>query len=330
MNKITTAIAALLATAAVSAAQAEELRVSSTAPETSPWGVWLAAAGARVAELTNGELTLNIFYGGQLGDEQTTMNLLIRGRVDIAAVSTSAAGMVEPGLEAIHLPFAWASDAQFDCAVDNYLMPMMTEMLASSNIVPIGSFEVPAFVLFSRQPIASPGDLVGLNWRAVPTRVSVGFLNAIGAHAVPLGNADMVTSLQTGAVDGAETSGLYGIAIGLHQIAPNLLMTQQTRVVGTIMMQRSAWEALSEEHRAALSEALSDVDSLRVNVRRVERTMIDNAAAAGLSVVELDATTRAEWEQAAADAYEPLLTEIGGRAQEVWATMQTAKAACTN
>lgn len=36
MNKFTTAIAALLAATAVSAAQAEELRMSSTAPETSP------------------------------------------------------------------------------------------------------------------------------------------------------------------------------------------------------------------------------------------------------------------------------------------------------
>ena len=330
MNKFTTAVAALLATTAVSAAQAEELRMSSTAPETSPWGVWLAAAGERVAELTDGELTLNIFYGGQLGDEQATMNLLIRGRIDIAAVSTSAAGLVEPGLEAIHLPFAWSSDAEFDGAVDNHLMPMIGDILSSNNIVPIGSFEVPAFVLFSRQAIASPGDLVGQNWRAVPTRVSVGFLNALGAHGVPLGNADMVTSLQTGAVDGAETSGLYGIAIGLNQIAPHLLMTQQTRVVGLLMMPGAVWERLSEEHRAALSEAFSDVDSLRVNVRGVERSMIDNAAANGLTVVELNDTTRAEWQQAAADSYDTLLTEIGGRAREVWATVQEAQAACSN
>jgi TRAP-type C4-dicarboxylate transport system substrate-binding protein len=33
----------------------------------------------------------------------------------------------------------------------------------------------------------------------------------------------MVTSLQTGAVDGAETSGLFGIALGIHQIAPKIL-----------------------------------------------------------------------------------------------------------
>jgi TRAP-type C4-dicarboxylate transport system substrate-binding protein len=128
----------LLATTGVSASQAEELRVSTTAPEASPWGAWIAGVGERVDEMTNGDLKLSIFYGGQLGDEQTTMNLLMRGRVDIAAVTTNAIGLIEPGVEAIHLPFAWESDAQFDCAVDNYLMPMIGEMLDGKGVVPVG------------------------------------------------------------------------------------------------------------------------------------------------------------------------------------------------
>jgi TRAP-type transport system periplasmic protein len=163
----------------VSVSQAEELRVSTTAPEASPWGAWIAGVGERVDEMTNSDLKLSIFYGGQLGDEQTTMNLLMRGRVDIAAVTTNAIGLIEPGVEAIHLPFAWESDAQFDCAVDNYLMPMIGEMLDGKGVVPVGMAELPPFVMFSRDAIEQPGDLAGLNFRAVPTRVSTGFLNAM-------------------------------------------------------------------------------------------------------------------------------------------------------
>jgi hypothetical protein len=33
--------------------------------------------------------------------------------------------------------------------------------------------------MFSRDAIEQPGDLAGLNFRAVPTRVSTGFLNAM-------------------------------------------------------------------------------------------------------------------------------------------------------
>jgi TRAP-type C4-dicarboxylate transport system substrate-binding protein len=330
MTRYATIIAALLATTGVSVAQAEELRVSTTAPEASPWGAWIAGVSQRVDEMTDGDLKLNVFHGGQLGDEQTTMNLLARGRVDIAAVTTNAIGLIEPGVEAIHLPFAWENDAQFDCAVDNHLMPMIGEMLDGSGAVPVGVVEIPPFVLFSREAIEQPGDLVGLNFRAVPTRVSVGFLNAMGAHAVPLGNTDMVTSLQTGAVDGAVTSGLFGITLGIHQIAPNILLTRHSRVVGTFLVSESVWTGLSESNRAALAEAMSDVDSLRANVRGVEGAMIANVANGGVNVVELDAATRAAWQEAALAAYDGLLAEIGGRAPEVWETMQTAKAACAN
>ena len=331
MNRFTTIIAAaLLATTGVSVAQAKELRLATTAPEKSPWGAWLGGVATKVSELTNGDLTLSIFYGGQLGDEQASMNLLTRGRVDIAGLSTSAVGLLEPGVEAIHMPFAWDSDAQFDCAVDNHLLPMINEMLDGKGAVLVGSIEIPPFVMFSREGIEQPGDLKDLNMRAVPTRVSVGYLNAMGAHAVPLGNSDMVSSLQTGAVDGADTSGLFGIALGLHKMAPNITLTKHSRQVGTLLVSETVWADLSESERAALAEATSDHASLRAGVRGAENFMIDNAAKEGTKVIALDDATRGAWKEAAAASYDALLAEIGGRAPEVWETMQAAKAACGN
>ena len=331
MNRFTTIIAAaLLATTGVSVAQAKELRLATTAPEKSPWGAWLGGVATKVSELTNGDLTLSIFYGGQLGDEQASMNLLTRGRVDIAGLSTSAVGLLEPGVEAIHMPFAWDSDAQFDCAVDNHLLPMINEMLDGKGAVVVGSVEIPPFVMFSREGIEQPGDLKDLNMRAVPTRVSVGYLNAMGAHAVPLGNSDMVSSLQTGAVDGADTSGLFGIALGLHKMAPNITLTKHSRQVGTLLVSETVWADLSESERAALAEATSDHASLRAGVRGAENFMIDNAAKEGTKVIALDDATRGAWKEAAAASYDALLAEIGGRAPEVWETMQAAKAACGN
>ena len=331
MNRFTTIIAAaLLATTGVSVAQAKELRLATTAPEKSPWGAWLGGVATKVSELTNGDLTLSIFYGGQLGDEQASMNLLTRGRVDIAGLSTSAVGLLEPGVEAIHMPFAWDSDAQFDCAVDNHLLPMINEMLDGKGAVVVGSIEIPPFVMFSREGIEQPGDLKDLNMRAVPTRVSVGYLNAMGAHAVPLGNSDMVSSLQTGAVDGADTSGLFGIALGLHKMAPNITLTKHSRLVGTLLVSETVWADLSESERAALAEATSDRASLRAGVRGAENFMIDNAAKEGTKVIALDDATRGAWKEAAAASYDALLAEIGGRAPEVWETMQAAKSACGN
>ena len=330
MNRFTKIVAAaVLAASSAGVAAADELRLATTAPEASPWGAWLGGVAESVNELTNGSLTLNIFYGGQLGDEQTTMNLLTRGRVDIAGVTTSAIGLVEPGVEAIHMPFAWDSDAQWDCAVDNHLLPMLGDMLEGKGAVPVGYIEIPPFVMFSRDGIEQPADLDGLNMRAVPTRVSVGYLNAMGAHAVPLGNTDMVTSLQTGAVDGADTSGLFGIALGLHKMAPNITLTKHSRNVGTLLISDTVWAGLSESNRAALAEALSDHASLRAGVRGAENFMISNAAQNdGTNVIELDAATRAAWTEAAAASYDDLLAEIGGRAPEVWETMQAAKTAC--
>jgi len=113
-------------------------------------------------------------------------------------------------------------------------------------------------------------------------------------------------------------------------MAPNITLTKHSRQVGTLLVSETVWADLSESERAALAEATSDRASLRAGVRGAENFMIDNAAKEGTKVIALDDATRGAWKEAAAASYDALLAEIGGRAPEVWETMQAAKAACGN
>ena len=61
---------ATAAALAATSANAVELRLSTAAPEASPWGHTYTAFTAKVAELSGGSLTIKHFHASQLGDEQ--------------------------------------------------------------------------------------------------------------------------------------------------------------------------------------------------------------------------------------------------------------------
>ena len=84
-NLIATALAVVLA---ISAADARELRSAGAAPEKTPWGQSVNAFAAKVAELSGGSLTIKHFHASQLGDEQTTVRQVARGRLDMGGFST--------------------------------------------------------------------------------------------------------------------------------------------------------------------------------------------------------------------------------------------------
>ncbi len=91
----TLALAALAVTLSLPAA-AVELRSYGAAPAQTPWGKIADAFAAKVAELSGGKLTIKHFHASQLGDEQTAIRQVARGRLDIGFFSNTATSLVVP------------------------------------------------------------------------------------------------------------------------------------------------------------------------------------------------------------------------------------------
>ena len=323
-----TAAAAMLLSAL--SAEATELKLATTVPAKTPWGAYIAAIAKKAEVKSSGELKIEAFYGGVLGDEQATMGQLSRGRIDMAMVSIQVSALLEPGLEVLLLPFLWKDNAEFDCAIDDHIGTMIHDMLLEQKVITLGYVEVPPYVLFAADPLRTPADISGKKWRAAPTKTSVAYLNATGANAIPLGNTDMTTSLKTGGVAGASTSSVFGIALGLHKLAPYVLVTHHTRVIGNVYVSQKAWKRLSPANQKILRELFADHSAIRATARGAEKAMLGKAAKAGATVVIPNAEELAQWKAIAETTYQPLIAEFGGRSKEVWNIVQKAKAACAS
>jgi TRAP-type C4-dicarboxylate transport system substrate-binding protein len=89
---------------------------------------------------------------------------------------------------------------------------------------------------------------------------------------------------------------------------------------------RQWWESLQEADRRVLEESFPPIAESREVVRAQTAGDLVNAGSLGIVVHELTAAERDEWRRATAGVTRGLITQIGGRAREVFAVIQRGKA----
>ena len=143
-----------------------------------------------------------------------------------------------------------------------------------------------------------------------------------------MGVVDMVPALKTGQVNAIHTATVYGIAIGLHKLAPNLVFNRMSHDVGTVTVSKRVWNKLSDRQRAGLRKMAELMPELRKSIRGAEVGLLAKAAKEGATVVETSGTAHESWKPFAADAQAELVEKIGGQAPEIWAQIQDAVKSC--
>ncbi len=313
-----------------SSAMAEvELRYATAAPEPTPWGKFLLDSKVDVEKAAS-DLKLNIFFSSQLGDEQTTIRQVVRGRIDISGQSGVATSLIVPEFALLGAPFLFDSPKQSDCVFDKHVRPIFEGKMQDSGLVTLSWVEVGQPLVVSKTPIKTIADVKNYKLRIPPAQTSAQYYKVAGAAGVPMGVVDMVPALKTGQVDGIHTSIVYGIAIGLPKLAPNILTVPMfTHDIGTVTVSKKVWDKLSPAHQDALKLIDARVNELRTAIRGAEVGLLKKTAAAGVPVYTPTEAEQAEWKAAAAPAHKALVESIGGDAANIWQRIQDAKKACS-
>lgn len=327
-------LAMLTLTAAVLAAspflQARELRSSGAAPEPSPWGQVTNAFVAKVAELSGGELTIKHFHASQLGDEQTTVRQVARGRLDIGLFSNTATSLLVPEFGLLASPYTFADTAEADCVADDHLLTTFGDAMDSAGVVPIGFIEIGQQIIFSKELIKSPTDLAGVKIRTAPTKTDTLFMEGAGGSAVPLGTTDTMPALKTGNVTAVTWPTVYGIAVGYHEVASNVTVSNHVHQIGSALVSKKTWASLSEQEQGWLTEAGEVFKGLRDAVRKAEGGLLKKIEGAGVNVYRPSDDEMAAWRAVAPEVQPKIVAELGGASDATWAAINTAKETCAN
>lgn len=325
-----TAAAAAIGLGLANVASATELKLATAVPPASPWGKFTAAYVDKVAELSGGALTINAFYSSELGDEQTTVRQVARGRIDMGTFSNTAISLLVPEFALMAAPFIYDSQEQADCVVENHISETFAGPLAEAGVVGLAPFEIGHQAIFSKTLFKTPADMAGVKVRTAPTIPDTLYIQTAGATAVPMGTVDTMPALKTGGVEAVTWPIVYGVAAGYAKEAPQVTDTRHVHQVGQLIVSTRTWEGLSDQEKTWLSDATVALAPMKLAVRGAQDALLGKVAAAGATVHKPTEDEIAAWRAVAPAAQEAIIKEMGGNAQSVWDSIVAAKAACGN
>lgn len=311
-----------------SAAAQTAVRLSSVAPEGTPWIDSMTRYQAAVAEASGGALDVQLYPSGQLGDELQTLSQIRRGRIEGGFISSAALAGVIPEVAMVETPFLWSSAEELDAVIDGTLFEAFQPLFAERDLILVDLLEVGWIHILANRPVIMPEDARDLRPRAVETAASQGFWRRLGANAVALPYTDVLPSLQTGLVNGTDNDLVSMFFAEFYTAAPYLTLTHHSYNFGALVLSKRWFDSLPAEQQAALLHTPEGERARsRAEVRGLQDWIVGQMRDAGVTIAELDETQRAAWLQAMDGFEAELAAEQGGQSAAIAARIAEAQAA---
>jgi tripartite ATP-independent transporter DctP family solute receptor len=311
----------VLAVAGIAHAQTITLRAADNQPADYPTVQGLMAMAEYLEAASAGRITMEVFPGGQLGDERSTIEQVQLGVLDVVRTSTSPVGEFYAPMGVYSLPFIFRDAAHFWKVVQGPIGRELLDGLEAAGMIGLAYYDSGSRNFYTTdRPIRSVADLQGLRIRTQQSQVVLDMMEALGADAVPMAFGEVYSGLQTGVIDGAENNfpsyGPFGVRH--YEVAPYYTLNQHARIPEIVMISTTTWNSLNPEDQALVREAaLASVPvqaALWADLVERSRQAVEEA---GSEIITADIQ---EFQDAMAPVYEQYAPQFGDLLQRIQGT----------
>ncbi|HNH47819.1 MAG TPA: TRAP transporter substrate-binding protein DctP [Myxococcota bacterium] len=283
----------------LSPAQAQQaayvLKIASVAPDGSPWAEGLKEFKGQAEKLAGGKLQVKLFIGGVLGDENETVLQTQRGQIQGVGASTGALASLVPDLSVMELPFLFNNAKEADHVLDNVVFKSSEAAFQSKGLV-LGFWSENGFRCFgsSYGPIKTPADMKGRKMRSQENPVHIEMYKAFGATPVPIPTTEVLTSLQTGVVEGYDNTPLFAFAAQWTSGTKYFSVTRHMYQPAAIVYNKTWFDALPADVKTALLSArvvqpgqtVPLTQKLRDEIRAMDPILLENLKSMKIQVYQ--------------------------------------------
>ena len=253
------ALAGSLAMPSVARAQTTKWRMATSWPRNLPGpGISAQRLAERIRTISDSRLDIDIFPAGTIAPAFEVFDAVASGGVEMAHTAAFYwRGKMPASVFYTSVPFglgpvdhlAWLEFGDGQALWDELYRPFGVRAFAAGNTGPCmgGWF---------RNEIRSVTDIKGLRIRVLGIGGDV--FSRLGATAVSMPAADIITSMATGAIDAVEfLAPSSDLITGVHKVAPFYYAPgfNKPNGAGEAIVSLRAWEALPADLKAVVTEA---------------------------------------------------------------------------
>lgn len=243
----------------------------------------------KVTEKSNGAITGEIYYGGQIGCGGDAYEALDMGNMHIYLDGVSAGGEVNDAFNIFGLPYLYDSKEHQHNFWDRYFDEATDYMAKESEIRVVGIVDGLNREATMNRPINSIEDFKNVKMRVSSIGSFVDMWAVFGAKPIPIGFYEVFTAIQTGVVDGQENDIALSKSAGFFEVAPYLIMTDHNPYEGGIFMDEKYYQSLPEDVKKIMREASLEIyDESKKYCETLESDILEELKEKGVKVMYPD------------------------------------------
>lgn len=292
------------------AAKAKRLSMSIVHADDSVMHVAAKHWGELISKYTEGRYMVEVFTNDVLanGDQIKCMEMVQRGDIDMSFIPASIAGLVDPNVSSVIVPFLWKDVETIDKTLDpdSPIFKIFADGLYKKNLVAMAFIELGyRQVTNNLHPIRTPDDLKGLKVRVANSPVFQEALRAFGANATGMNFTELFTALQQKALDGQENP-VVAIIIPnkFYEVQKYLTVWDYVYEPLLPMLSKKLYDTLSDADKEAFRRACKEmIVQHRDSVRAQDAEGIEFLKSKGMEVIVLSPAERQVFKDKLTDNY---------------------------
>ena len=229
----------------------------------------------KVKEKSNGTMRVDIYPGGQLGNERELIELLQIGSLAMAKVSTAPLEAFIPDMKIFGMPYLFRDDEHRWKILDGSIGEKLLLSGESYLLRGMCYYDAGSRSFYTKdKPIHKPLDLSGQKIRVQKSKTSINMVKSLGGSATPIPWGELYTSLQQGVVDGAENNPPSFYLSKHYEVCKYYSLDEHTSVPDVLIMSTFVWNRLNINEREWLQ---SSIDESVIYQRKLWNDATDHA-----------------------------------------------------
>lgn len=256
-----------------------------------------------IEEKTNGQIKPIIEFAGVHGGERETVEMAMRGDLDMVWAADMAIAAVIPELGYVNLPYLFKDYAEADSIYrKGWIGEHFADVCAENGILVLGIGENDFRGLTnSKHPIKSGADLKGLKIRTPETPMFLAFFKALGTLPTPMAITELATGLQQKAVDGQDNGPIITYSFGLDAFNKYVTKTQHMYSAMEIIINKNVFNSMTPEQQQIMKEVTEKYADVQVDYNRgdVDEFFADMEKRSGCEIIDRTPELEAAFKEAA-------------------------------
>lgn len=226
------------------------LQVAFNQSETHPQYKALMEFSDSLFKATDGRYKLDIKPNALLGDQQSTIEMVQDGAVDMSVISNSLMENFNKDFAVLGLPYVYNSVAHQKAVFTSGILDSLFATTKANGFQVVAAFTAGARSIYTDKPIKVPADLAGYKIRVMQSDTMVKTLDAMGAVGTPMGQGEVYTAIQQGVIEGGENNEITYADLKHYEVAPYYSYTRHLMVPDLVIIGNTVFKSMSATDQA--------------------------------------------------------------------------------